>query len=690
MDLIFSNNLLTLKFVTNDKNEIRLSYLGDEKNYLNNNETSPIVECQTSEGVHNGSHCEKHLLTSYGLSYKYLSHSLKELENKKQLTITTSDGSLFISTTYTLYNDTKAATVTNLIENKSDRNITIEYISSFYLYGFSGDNFREYKNMYLHIPSNSWHCEAQWKRSSFLDLGIFNGNDGNSMKSFSINNTGSWSTKDNLPMCIVENAKEKKFLLTQVENNGSWHIEVGDFNNKYYLSASGPDFHNNSWCKTLKPSDSFESVPTSFSIGSSFEEVIQEITKERRIVIKKGVDYNELPVIFNDYMHATWDNSGEKLIWPLVDIAAEVGCEEFCMDAGWFDYVPWCSRIGEWEELKELFPTGGLKGTCDYIRSKGMKVGLWFEIENMGVYSKLANEFPDEYFFLVNGKRRNLNGKYSLNFANEKVYKWAFDLMSDRIERYGLDYIKLDYNLCTGAGNEWQSDSLGDGLLKHSRAVIKFYDELQNKYPNLTIENCGSGGCRMDYAMLKLCPIQSTSDQTDYKKYPYLSSNVLTACTPEQAAVWSYPVNKQIKDKVTDEVVAMNMVNAMLGRIHLASYINELTPFQLDIVKEGVKYYKSIRELKKGSLPIYPNGIAYFFDKEVVGGLIKNKKIVLCVWNTSGRKRTIKVNLEKYKIKDLKVSYPLLLETDYKYENGILEVSFSNPYGGRVFEINLI
>ena len=263
------------------------------------------------------------------------------------------------------------------------------------------------------------------------------------------------------------------------------------------------------------------------------------------------------------------------------------------------------------------------------------------------------------------------------------------NVIDELMSLYNLDYVKIDYNTDCGCGSDYQADSVGDGLLKHNRAYIKWLNEVMDKYPYLTIENCGSGGCRMDYEMLKYCPIQSTSDQTNYRKYPYLSCNVFTACNPEQAAVWSYPLNDYEKIMPTDEVVVMNMANAMLGRIHLASFINKLPQRQIDLIKEGVEYYKSIKEYKKNALPIYPKGTANFFDKEVVGGLINNKRILLGVWNTSGKSRTINVKLDKYHAEDVKVGYPHSLPTNFIFNKKAhtLSVTFEEDYGGRIFEI---
>ena len=85
--------------------------------------------------------------------------------------------------------------------------------------------------------------------------------------------------------------------------------------------------------------------------------------------------------------------------------------------------------------------------------------------------------------------------------------------------------IKMDYNIEPGIGTEVDADSFGDGLLEHERAYLAWLDGIYRKYPDLVIENCSSGGLRMDYAMLARNSIQSTSDQEDYRNYATISAN---------------------------------------------------------------------------------------------------------------------------------------------------------------------
>ena len=691
MDKILINqNNLKIEFLIGDEKHINYSYLGSKDvNFIDVN--SPISQIETSEHDHLGSHCSKHLLTPFSLDYKYVSHKEIKKDNKRELIITIKNASWENEIHYVFYDNVSGFSTYSVLKNVCSDPLHLEYISSFYLYGFKGNQANSSENLYLHKATNSWYCEAQWTRTSFLDLGLFNGNQNLSMKSYKVFNTGGWSTKDHLPMCVIENENTNTALLGQIENNGSWNIELGDFLNHYYISLHGPEFVNNQFVKVIQPNETFKTVQVSITIGRDFENTIQELTKLRRHLIRKSDDLKDLPTIYNDYMHALWDSQKEKDIIPLVDIASKVGADIFCIDAGWFGQIPWTEEIGEWEEDPTNYPTMGLKGVCQYIYDKGMKPGLWVEIECMGLQCKLINKLPDDWFFMVNGKRAIRNNRNILNFDNPEVYKWAMDKVCNLVDKYQLCYLKNDCNVDTGVGNEYKSDSLGDGLLKHNRAFIRWLNELSNRYPHLTIENCGSGGCRMDYEMLKVCPIQSTSDQTDYRKYPFIIGNVLTAALPEQAAVWSYPVNVlELKDQpVTNEIVATNMVNAILGRIHLASFINRLSDEQLELIKEGMSFIKSINNFKKEAVPIYPNGTSYFYDKDVVSGLISDKEGYLCIWNTSGQPREIKVDLIKYQITDVEVAYPKSLETNYRFDkkNKVLTYKTEENYSGRCFKL---
>jgi alpha-galactosidase len=692
-DIVYAQ--LRLLFWLDEQNHLRLVYAGENKKALlppeDAYEQYHFVEVEVNGENVDSHHGMKHCSTFFGVNAHFVSFEKEENAFGLLLKIVTEDATLRVTTFFQFYKTCKAIQVHNEVENIATEPLDLLFVSSFYLVGLgTHSSGNAYQKMAFWTPHNSWHCEAQWTKDSFIHLGLYNGNDVLSMKRIVLNNTGTWSTKEYLPMAIVEDRKRHELILSEIENNGSWHLEVGDERNTLYLSAGGPTFVDNLWRKRLAPQERFVGVSCSASFGSSFEEVIQEITKYRRLVRHPFPDDETLPLIYNDYMHALWDKQTEELIKPLVNGAGEMGCEEFCIDAGWFhEGSDWWKDIGDWEEEAKNFPHGGLKATLAYIHSKGMKAGLWIEIESVGENSSFYKKAKPEYFFTAEGKKVFQHSRHQLDFANPEVYLWAKKTIERLMSLYDLDYLKTDYNTDMGPGNELQAASLGDGLLKHNRAYLRFIDEIEEEFPTLTIENCASGGCRMDEETLKRFPIQSTSDQTNCHKYPYLSAAVLSACTPEQAAVWCYPVDTFVEAKdITEERVVLNVVNAMLGRIHLASDIAKLTPPEKALLKEGMDYYKKTRSFKRNALPIYPKGISHFFAPEVVGGLQDEKRIMLAVWNTSDKARTIRVSLKKYGIRSLRLAYPSSLKTDYSFDprTGILEVRFPEAYTARLFD----
>ena len=174
-------------------------------------------------------------------------------------------------------------------------------------------------------------------------------------------------------------------LFWQIEQNGSWHWELSDVGGHFYLQLSGPSEIESHWYKNLAPNKSIESVKCAVgSVTGSFDKAMGELTKYRRKIRRRNKDNQRLAVIFNDYMNCLWGDPTAEKEFPLVDAAAEAGCEYFCIDAGWYADGFWWDEVGEWKESRKRFPNG-VKEVADYIRKKGMIPGLWLEIEVMGI-----------------------------------------------------------------------------------------------------------------------------------------------------------------------------------------------------------------------------------------------------------------------------------------------------------------
>ncbi|MEI8079573.1 MAG: alpha-galactosidase, partial [bacterium] len=438
------------------------------------------------------------------------------------------------------------------VVNEGPEPVGIEHVSSAMVYNFAnfGASPLESK-LRIHFANNSWKNEAQWQtappsRWGFLENGAF------SVTAIAFNNLGSWSTMSQLPIGMVENRDLGATWLWQIEHNGSWHWEISESAHRTsYLYLGGPDELFSSAWKQLAPGKSYQTVPVAVGcVKGGLDEAVAAMTAYRRkACLMPHPDNANCPVIFNDYMNClNADPTTEKEL-PVIDAAAAAGCEYYVIDAGWYAELKenWWESVGLWQPSKTRFGTNGLMGVLDYIRAKGMIPGLWLEIEVAGINSPLKDK-PDAWFFQRHGKRVIANGRYLLDFRNPEVRAHADEVVNRLVRKYRVGYIKMDYNVDALLGTETQAESFGQGLLEHQRAYLAWTDAVFQRFPELVIENCASGGGRMDYAMLSHHQLQSSSDQTDYRKYPSIVAGGLAAVLPEQFAVWSYPMAEDDAD----------------------------------------------------------------------------------------------------------------------------------------------
>ncbi len=636
-------------------------------------------------------HGTKYIVTAPGYRLKYKDFSDTRDDTGRLIKITQYDEPTGIEVISTLrfYDGIQVVRCFTEVKNASaDNSYTLTYVSSFNYLGIEKEGVlpRDEK-LILKIPHNSWQKEMIWQDYTFAQLGMpCTQKTGweHCGKAIACTNVGNWSTNEYLPMAYLQNTETGTGLFWQIEHNGSWHWEISDQRGHFYLAAGGPNEQQSHWFKELKPGESFTSVPVSVGVCHDFDEGMGELTKYRRAIRRKNTDNETLAVIFNDYMNCLWGDPTAEKEFPLIEAAAAAGCEYYCIDCGWYSSGFWWDNVGEWQESRERFPNG-LKEVTDAIRAHGMIPGVWLEIEVMGINCPLASKLPDDWFFVRHGKRVFDRSRYQLDFRNPEVIAYADGVIDRLVRDYGVGYIKMDYNIEPGIGTELYADSVGDGLLCHESAYIKWLDGVFARYPELIIENCSSGGMRIDYAMLSRCSIQSTSDQDDYRRYATIAANAPAGLTPEQSAIWSYP----LADGDREEVV-FNMINAMTQRIHQSGHLANLNVERKQLVKEGIACYKNIRGDIKSALPFWPLGLSQITDEWVCLGLKSASRIYLAVWRREGAQDSINIPIE-YAEENAKVRciYPSYSEDKFSFNplSKSLSVQLKKQNSARLFEI---
>ncbi|GCE15278.1 glycoside hydrolase family 36 protein [Tengunoibacter tsumagoiensis] len=566
---------------------------------------------------------------------------------------------------------------------------TIEYISSFAYYGFAKEGEQNWdQRMQCSVPYSTCLGEGQWRSYTLPEIGLsrvgpYSG------RRFAITSVGTWSSGQTLPVAYLQNNESNEGWLWQIEHNGSWHWEMSDIAlDQLYVQISGPTDQEHQWFQPLAPGETFTSIPVALcAVEQGFEQAVAQMTQYRRRIRRPNRDNEQLPVIFNDYMNCLWANPSEEKLLPLIDAAAEVGSDYFCIDAGWFNDGYWWDSVGIWTPAETRF-THGLQSVLEYIRQHGMVPGLWLEIEVMGIHCSLAQEWPDECFFCRHGKRVIDHGRYQLDFRHPLVLAHANEAIDRLVQEYGVGYLKIDYNINIGVGTDVDAASPGVGLLAHNRAYLNWLDQVFVRYPHLVIENCGSGGMRMDYALLSRHSLQSTSDQDNYRLYAPIAASCLSAVTPEQSAIWTYPLEKD-----ETEGVIFNMVNALLQRIHLSGQLAQLPPAHVALVKEAIQLYKEElrREIPHG-LPFWPLGLPTFDASWVSLGLHCGQKDYVAVWRRDTGEASIDLPLHHRKgipSEHIQCIYPSQGPDTWNWQEdkGVFTVTLPTRYSARLFRI---
>ncbi|NIK58636.1 glycoside hydrolase family 36 protein [Kribbella shirazensis] len=481
----------------------------------------------------------------------------------------------------------------------------------------------------LYSAANDWMAENRWSvqplRAGGVPQIVRDPHYPVSKSRHAVTSTGSWSTGERLPVGVLVGPSYA--LGWQIEHNGPWHYELGENRHGGYLLLSGPTDQEHQWTVRLTEGDTFTSVPVSLVAGTDRDSVFAALTRQRRAVRKRRPVDDRMPLIFNDYMNTLMgDPTTEKLL-PLIDAAAAVGADYFCIDAGWYAEGDWWSTVGAWQPSTTRFP-GGLREVIDRIHERGMVPGLWLEPEVIGVDAPIAAELPDDAFLTRQGIRVAEHGRYLLDLRTPIARQHLDDTVDRLVTDFGVGFFKFDNNTMTGPGTDKGSTSLGHGLLEHQRALLDWLDTIQTRHPDLLIENCASGAMRMDYAMLSRLHLQSTSDQQHPLLYAPITAAAPSAVLPEQAGHWAYPITG-----TTAEEFTLALVNGIPGRLYLSGHLNRMTEAELDLVRAALAAHRTILGDLETLVPAWPLGLPQWDDDWIALVLGDAELSYLTLWH---------------------------------------------------------
>jgi len=183
--------------------------------------------------------------------------------------------------------------------------------------------------------------------------------------------------------------------------------------------------------------------------------------------------------------------------------------EVFWLDAGWYACNGAWWKVGNWTPNIDNFPNG-LKPATDAAHKVGAKFLLWFEPERVTKNTQFADKNP-EWLLNLAGKDNAL-----FNLGNIEARLWLTEYISDFLKREGVDYYRQDFNF--DPMPYWEAndkpDRAGISEIRHIEGLYAFWDSLLVRFPNLIIDNCASGGRRID---LESISRSSPLWRTDYQ-----------------------------------------------------------------------------------------------------------------------------------------------------------------------------
>lgn len=222
------------------------------------------------------------------------------------------------------------------------------------------------------------------------------------------------------------------------------------------------------------------------------------------------------PVLLNLW-EACYFNFTDETIKNAADSAADLGVELLVIDDGWFgkrnnDH---CS-LGDWYVNEDKIKCG-LKELCEYVNSKGLMLGIWFEPEMISPVSELYENHPEWVMKISGRKPTETRWQLMLDLTNPEVQDYVYDSIANVLKNTNIEYIKWDYNrMMAHIGSTYlKADQMGEYYHRYILGLYNVLERLTTDFPNVLFEGCASGGGRFDIGMLYYTPQIWTSDDTD-------------------------------------------------------------------------------------------------------------------------------------------------------------------------------
>ena len=305
-------------------------------------------------------------------------------------------------------------------------------------------------------------------------------------------------------------------------------------------------------------------------------------------------------ILLNSWEGVYFDINEPGMDQMMADIAS-MGGELFVMDDGWFgEKYPRLvdnSSLGDWKVDKNKRPNG-IGWLVSQAHKHGIRFGIWIEPEMTNSISELYEKHPE--WVIKAPEREPVLGRGGtqlvLDLSNPEVQDFVFKVLDDiMVENPEVDYIKWDANMpISNHGSQYlPKDKQGHLYIEYHRGFAKVLDRVRAKYPDLTIQACGSGGGRANWGFLPWFDEFWVSDNTDALQRIYMQWGTsyffpAIAMASHISAAPNHTVFRTTSMKYRVDV-------AMSGRLGMEIQPKNMTQQEKDLCRKAIAEYKEIR-----------------------------------------------------------------------------------------------
>ena len=486
-------------------------------------------------------------------------------------------------------------TISIEVANEGETPFVLEHLASFSLgklSPFARDDMPG--RLRLHRFRSAWSMEGRHDVQPLeaLHLERFWGEGGANQLRYG--QVGSLPVRGFFPFIGLEDTAAGVLWGAQLAWHGSWQMEVYRRDDPVVLAGGLADYDLGQWARTLRPGERF-TAPT--ALVSCAEGGIDELC-QNLVGLQESLSHPEpaaekhLPIIFNEWC-SSWGHPTHENVLATGRKLQETETEIFVIDDGWAlrpEGTFQCN--GDWIVHPTSFPQG-LRATTGALAELGLRTGLWFELEvatrGSAAFAETDHHLHRHGHILQVGQRRfwDLRDPWTRDYLRGKVIQ--------QLKEGGFKYLKVDYNDSIGLGCAPLGDDsagLGEGLRQHLCAVHEFFLEIRRAIPDLTIENCASGGHRLEPGFVGLTSMSSFSDAHEGVEIPIIAASLHRLIPARKNQVW-------IVLRPHDDARRLNygFASTFLGRMAVSGDLVALSEESFSRVKEAQAFYRRVHHL---------------------------------------------------------------------------------------------